>query len=87
MKTNLINLLEFPTLFTYKVIGFAHADLPGNIVKIVQHHAPGKYIPNIKASRKRKYYSISITISARNVQQVEDLYDALSQIPAVYMVL
>ncbi|VFP83116.1 DUF493 family protein YbeD [Candidatus Erwinia haradaeae] len=87
MKTNLRDLLAFPTLFTYKVIGFAHADLPGNIVKIVQDHAPGQYFPSIKISSKKNYYSISITITAHNIQQVETLYNALSKIKAVRIVL
>ncbi|VFP79807.1 DUF493 family protein YbeD [Candidatus Erwinia haradaeae] len=87
MKANLINFITFPTPFTYKVICFADINLPEKIVNIVQQYVPGNYFPDIKMSRKKNFYSVSITINAINVQQIEILYDALSNIPAVRMVL
>ena len=41
MKTKLNELLEFPTPFTYKVMGQALPELVDQVVEVVQRHAPG----------------------------------------------
>ena len=43
MKTKLNELLEFPTPFTYKVMGQALPELVDQVVEVVQRHAPGDY--------------------------------------------
>ena len=45
MKTKLNELLEFPTPFTYKVMGLAKPELVDQVVEVVQRHAPGDYSP------------------------------------------
>jgi putative lipoic acid-binding regulatory protein len=40
MKTKLNELLEFPTPFTYKVMGLAKPELVDQVVEVVQRHAP-----------------------------------------------
>ena len=40
MKTKLNELLEFPTPFTYKVMGQALPELVDQVVEVVQRHAP-----------------------------------------------
>ncbi|MDU3849736.1 MAG: DUF493 family protein YbeD [Citrobacter koseri] len=72
MKTKLNELLEFPTPFTYKVMGQA---------------APGDYSPTVKPSSKGNYHSVSITINATHIEQVETLYEELGNIDIVRMVL
>ena len=42
MKTKLNELLEFPTPFTYKVMGQALPELVDQVVEVVQRHAPAK---------------------------------------------
>ncbi|KAB8313391.1 DUF493 family protein [Erwinia endophytica] len=87
MKTNLKELLEFPTSFTYKVMGLAHPELVDQVVEVVQRHAPGDYSPDVKPSSKGNYHSVSITITATHIEQVETLYDELGKIEIVRMVL
>ncbi|WP_159566500.1 DUF493 family protein YbeD [Budvicia diplopodorum] len=87
MKTNLKELLDFPCSFTYKVMGEAKPELVDQVVEVVQRHAPGDYTPQIKPSSKGNYHSISITINATHIEQVEILYEELGNIDIVRMVL
>ncbi|VFP86185.1 DUF493 family protein YbeD [Candidatus Erwinia haradaeae] len=87
MKSNLIKFLKFPTLFTYKIIALSCPSLVETIIQVVQIYAPGEYTPALKTSRKGKYSSISITITVTHIQQVDTLYDKLSNIEKVFMVL
>jgi len=48
MKTKLNELLEFPTPFTYKVMGQALPELVDQVVEVVQRHAPGDYSPTVE---------------------------------------
>lgn len=56
MKTKLNELLEFPTPFTYKVMGQALPELVDQVVEVVQRHAPGDYTPTVKPSSKGNYH-------------------------------
>ena len=87
MKTNLKELLEFPTPFTYKVMGLAQPELVDQVVEVVQRHAPGDYSPDVKPSSKGNYHSVSITITATHIEQVDTLFDELGKIEIVRMVL
>lgn len=80
MKTKLNELLEFPTPFTYKVMGQALPELVDQVVEVVQRHAPGDYTPTVKPSSKGNYHSVSITINATHIEQVETLYEELGKI-------
>ena len=55
MKTNLKELLEFPTPFTYKVMGLAKPELVDLVVEVVQRHAPGDYSPQVKPYEQFRY--------------------------------
>ncbi|QWA12536.1 YbeD family protein [Sodalis ligni] len=87
MKTKLNELLEFPCPFTYKVMGVARPELVDDVVEVVQRHAPGDYIPEVKPSSKGNYHAVSITITATHIEQVEALYEELGKIEMVRMVL
>ncbi len=87
MKTKLNELLEFPCTFTYKVMGSAQPELVGKVLEVVQRHAPGDYSPQVKPSSKGNYHSVSITITATHIEQVETLYEELGSIDIVRMVL
>lgn len=87
MKTKLNELLEFPCEFTYKVMGVAHPELVDQVIGVVQRHVPGQYQPQVKPSRQGNYHSISITITATHIDQVETLYEELGKLDAVRMVL
>ena len=51
MKTKLNELLEFPTPFTYKVMGQALPELVDQVVEVVQRHA---LHPNGKTKQQRQ---------------------------------
>ncbi|EPE7782705.1 TPA: DUF493 family protein YbeD [Yersinia enterocolitica] len=87
MKTKLNELLEFPCPFTYKVMGIAEPQLVNQVVEVVQRHAPGDYTPEVKPSSKGNYHSVSITITATHIDQVETLYEELGNLKLVRMVL
>ena len=87
MKTKLNELLEFPTPFTYKVMGQALPELVDQVVEVVQRHAPGDYTPQVKPSSKGNFHSVSITITATHIDQVEILYKELADLELVRMVL
>lgn len=87
MKTKLHELLEFPCSFTYKVMGDADPKLVEDVMKVVCHHIPGTETPTIKESSKGNYHSVSVTIHAENIDQIETLYKELGELPCVKMVL
>ena len=87
MKTKLHELLEFPCSFTYKVMGLAKPELTEQIVEVVQRHVPGDYVPSVKPSSKGNFHSVSITITATNIEQIEKLYEELAKLELVRMVL
>jgi putative lipoic acid-binding regulatory protein len=70
MKTKLNELLEFPTPFTYKVMGQALPELVDQVVEVVQRHAPVITLRS-KTKQQRNYHSVSITINATHIEQVE----------------
>lgn len=87
MKTKLNELLEFPCSFTYRVMGHAQPELVDRVVEVVQRHAPGDYSPQVKPSSKGNYHSVSITITATHIEQVETLYEELGAMDIVHVVL
>ncbi|ALE23821.1 TPA: YbeD family protein [Proteus mirabilis] len=87
MKTKLNELLEFPCSFTYKVMGHAKPELVDQVVEVIQRHAPGDYTPSVKPSSKGNYHSVSVTINATHIEQVETLYKELGELELVRMVL
>lgn len=86
-KTKLNELLEFPCSFTYKVMGEAKPELVDHVVEVIQRHAPGDYMPQVKESSKGNYHSVSVTINATHINQVETLYEELAAPEFVRMVL
>ncbi len=86
-NTKLHELLEFPCDFPYKVMGLAQPDLQDKVLAVVQKHIPGDYSPTIKPSSKGNYHSVSVTVRAENIEQIESLYKELAEIDIVKMVL
>ena len=86
-QPKLKDLLEFPCQFTYKVLGFAKPNLPDLVLNTIQKHAPGDYSPSVKPSGKGTYQSVSVTIHATSIEQVDILYKELGAIDIVRMVL
>ncbi|RTE87461.1 MULTISPECIES: DUF493 family protein YbeD [Gammaproteobacteria] len=87
MKTKFDELLDFPCLFTYKVMAVARDGLTEEVVEVVQEHAPGDYNPETKASSKGNYHSVTIRVTVTDKDHVETLYQSLARIEGVRHVL
>lgn len=81
------DLLTFPCAFTFKVVGAKRDGLIEDVVSEVQKVVKGDYNPSFKESGKGTYHSVSITIRAENIEQIETLYTTLARIQGVRMVL
>lgn len=86
-QAKLKDLLEFPCPFTFKVVGVNREGLMDDVVAEVQKVVKGDYNPTLKESGKGTYHSVSITITAETIEQVETLYAELAKIDGVRMVL
>ncbi len=87
LNTKFDELLDFPCLFSFKVIGTASATLQEKIVAVTQQHVPGDYSPRSRKSSKGNYDSISINVKVQDKDQIESLYVAFGNIPGVIRVL
>ncbi|WP_068547510.1 DUF493 family protein YbeD [Thalassotalea crassostreae] len=87
MKTKFNELLEFPCVLNFKVMGLAVENLPDLVIEVLQQDTPGDYVPKIKPSSKGNYHSISIAVRVTSQQHIEKLYKELSAIEEVRYVL
>jgi hypothetical protein len=87
MKTKCDELLEFPTVLNFKVMGVACDELPDLIIAELQKHTPGDYVPKIKASSKGNYHSVSIAVTVTSKEHIETIYKTLTAIEQVRYVL
>jgi len=87
MKTKFDELLEFPTVLNFKVMGIACDELPDLIIAELQKHTPGDYSPTIKPSSKGNYHSVSIAVKVTSKEHIEQIYKTLSAIEEVRYVL
>jgi len=87
MKTKFDELLEFPTVLNFKVMGVACDELPDLIIAELQKHTPGDYSPTIKPSSKGNYHSVSIAVTVTSKEHIEKIYKTLTAIEQVRYVL
>ncbi|QUM75311.1 DUF493 family protein [Moritella sp. 24] len=87
LNTKFDELLDFPCLFNFKVIGNTDPKLEDNIVAVAQKHVSGNYAPTSKKSSKGTYNSVTIKVKVQDKDQVEGLYVAFGAIPGVIRVL
>jgi uncharacterized protein len=87
MKTKFDELLEFPTVLNFKVMGVASDDLPDIVIAELQKHTPGDYSPTIKPSSKGTYHSLSIAVTVNSKDHIETIYKTLTAIEQVRYVL
>ena len=87
MKTKFDELLEFPTVLNFKVMGIACDELPDLIVSELQKHTPGDYSPTIKPSSKGNYHSVAVKVRVTSKEHIEQIYQTLSAIEQVRYVL
>lgn len=82
-------LLSFPCEFPIKAMGLNRADFDIQVVEIVTRYCAN--IPegaiNSRLSKGGKYIAVTITISAHSKQQLDAIYQDLSDAEAVLMAL
>ncbi len=87
MKTKFDELLEFPTVLNFKVMGIACDELPDLVVSELQKHTPGDYAPKVKPSSKGNYHSVSVAVTVTSKDHIETIYKTLTAIEQVRYVL
>jgi len=82
-------LLEFPCTFPIKAIGKNTADFEGFVVAIARNHIPqlNKSSISSRTSNGDKYLGVTITFTAESQQQLDALYQELSNSERVLMLL
>jgi|TARA_B110000014_G_C20107896_1_gene582969 hypothetical protein len=87
MKTHFDELLDFPTVLNFKVMGLATDELPDTIVGELQKHTPADYVPIVKPSSKGNYISVSVAVRVTSKDHIEKIYKTLNAIEDVRYVL
>lgn len=81
--------LVFPCAFPVKAMGSADEDFEATVLEIVARHA-GPIDPERvtrRESRKGRYLSLTVEITATSREQLDALYRELSSCPQVAVVL
>ena len=81
--------LRFPCRFPIKAMGLARDDLYLHIIEIVEQHVPDLNEEDItqRASSNGKYLSVTVTIEATSREQLDAIYQALTDCEHVMMAL
>ena len=87
MKTHFDQLLDFPAVLNFKIMGVACVELPDLIITELQKHTPGDYSPQIKTSSKGNYHSVSVAVTVTSKDHIETIYKTLNAIDQVRYVL
>lgn len=83
------SLLEYPSDFPVKILGHTQAGFAQAVLEIVRRHAPDfdAATMELRASKRRKYLSVTCVIRATSREQLDALYQELCDHPMVVMVL
>ncbi len=87
MKTHFDELLDFPTVLNFKVMGIACDELPDLIIAEIQKHTPGDYVAKLRPSSKGNYVSVSVAVTVTSKEHIEKIYSTLNAIEEVRYVL
>lgn len=87
--TELTSSIEYPLDFPIKIMGLNRADFVRSMLTLVRAHAPDldETTLQTRLSREGKYLSLTVTVRAVSREQLDALYTALSDHPAVAMAL
>ncbi len=81
--------IEFPCLYPIKIIGVAVEEFQDLVVEVVERHT-GKITAELiteRRSRHQQYVSITVTIAATGLNQLQNIFEDLKRIEHVKMVL
>lgn len=80
-------LWEFPCTISFKTMATNRANIDVDVLTAIQNVVPGDYTPTVKPSAKGNYVSITVRVTLKTKQQVEDLYRDVRAIADVKMCL
>ena len=83
------SLIEYPVDFPIKVMGRTQPGFAQEMLALVKRHAPDfdESTVGMRPSREGKYLSLTFEIRATSRQQLDALYQDLSDHPMVQMAL
>lgn len=83
------SLLEFPCDFPIKVMGRQADDFQRFVVDLIARHAPQVQHSdvNVRASRNKRYLSVTVMLRAESKAQLDAIYRDLSKHKRVLMAL
>ncbi len=83
------SLIEYPCDFPVKILGHTQAGFAQAVLEVVKRHAPDfdDATLELRASKQRKYLSITCVVRATSREQLDGLYQELCDHPMVVMVL
>ena len=83
------SLLSFPCRFSIKAIGIADPLLAQGVFDVISQHAPDLRQEDItfRHSQGKKYIGITVTITATSQQQLDAIYQALTDDARIQFVL
>lgn len=87
LNTAFDELLEFPCVQTFKVMGVNSQELNDTVLARLQDLAPGDYHPTETESKKGNYKSLSLPVRVESKQQMETIYTELAKLSTVKVVL
>jgi len=87
MNTKFDELLEFPTVLNFKVMGVACDELPDLIIAELQKHTPDDYVTTVKPSSKGNFHSVTVPVTVTDKDHIEKIYKTLNAIEQVRYVL
>ena len=81
--------IEFPCLYPIKIIGHAVEDFQEIVIAVVERHAGqiDAELITVQNSRNANYLSVTVTISATGVDQLQNIFSDLKAVECVKMVL
>jgi len=87
LNTHFDELLEFPCVFAFKVMGVNDPKLLIQVLEVIQKLAAGDYAPQIKRSSKGNYCAFSLPIKVTDKAHIESIYTELNKLELVRHVL
>jgi putative lipoic acid-binding regulatory protein len=87
LNTHFDELLEFPCIFAFKVMGVAGPELMEEALSVIQRNAPGDYAPTVKPSSKGTYHALSVPVTVNSKEQIETIYTELNKLESVRYIL
>jgi len=82
-------IMEFPCEFPLKVFGLNKPEFEQIVIELVSAHCPLSTQIKVKKneSKKGKYQSLTVTFTAQSREQMDDIYQSLTESEHVVMSL